>query len=248
MTHFTNLRRAAIVAGVALLAACSSSSTSTGSGPTTTAAASTTTAATTPETVAATTIPPTTVPAPIVFTLRSDGLGPFNLGVPASELLDALSLPFGAPSSDEATEYPVADGFGAFTTADGEFGFAFPFGRSVCWAFGLCVLFGGADAVAQTFTGWYYNDSTTVALYTPSGVTIGSVWSDFPTMTVYPGGCYTVGSGEIDGVALTLQSDVVAFGSFDDLGNYIETVPPADQVRVTYMQTGQIPAFLFGDC
>ena len=251
MTHRTlPVRVVTLFAGLALLAAaCSSSKTSSGTGVSTTASsASSTTVDTTSTTTVESTLPPTTVPAPIVFTLRGDGIGPFNLGIPASELIDALTVQFGPATSDNSAEYPLVDTFGGYTSADGEMGFVATFGRTVCWAFQFCAEFGGADATTQLFVGWTYGESTGGTLASTSGVTIGSRWSDFPAMTVDSGGCYTVGSGSIDGIFLTLQSDVVAFGSFDDLGNYIVAVPPAEQVAVTYMQTGDIPSFLFGDC
>jgi len=249
MNRTLTVRAVSVIAGVALLAACSSSKSSTGTGaptsaPTTTAAAP---ADTTPTTVATTTVPPTTVPAPVVFTLRGDGIGPLNLGIGVSEMIDVLTTGFGPPSSDETTEYPDDDGFGGFQTTDGEFGFVAHFGRTVCWPFEFCAQFGG-DTSADFFTGWTYGEVSGATLASTSGVTIGSRWSDFPAMVVDAGGCYTAGSGEIDGIQLSLQSDEVSFGTFDDLGNYIEAVPPAEQVSVTYMQTGGIPAFLFGDC
>ena len=192
-------------------------------------------------------MPPTTVPAPIVFTLRGDGIGPFDFGVGVSDMIAALTTAFGSASSDETTEYPADDGFGGFQTTDGEIGFIAHFGREICWSIEFCAEFSG-DASADFFTGWTYGESPGGTLASTSGVTIGSRWSDFPTMVVNAGGCYQSGSGSIDGIALTLLSDDVAFGTFDDLGNYIEAVPPAEQVSVSYMQTGSVPAFLSGDC
>ena len=246
------LQAFAAIAGVAMLAACSSSKTSSGSGattsaPTTTAASADTTAADTTATTVATTAPSTTVPAPVVLTLRGDGIGPLDFGAAIADVLDVLSTSFGPASSDESTEYPNDDGFGNFQTPDGEFGFSARFGRTVCWAFEFCSQFGG-DTGADFFTGWTYGEASGTTLSSTSGVTNGSRWSDFPTMVVDAGGCYTVGSGSIDGIQLTLVSDEIAFGSFDDLGNYIEAVPPAEQVSVSYMQTGSVPSFLFGDC
>lgn len=251
MTHRTlTLRAVTAIAGFSLLAAaCTSSTTSSATGASTTEPAVSSTAVdTTPATTAATTVPPTTVPAPIVFTLRGDGIGPFDLGIGTSELIDALTSQFGPASSDDSADYPIVDAFGGYTSADGETGFVAPFGRTVCWSFQFCAELGGADAVNQTFVGWAYGENSGATLASTSGVTIGSRWSDFPTMAVDSGGCYTSGTGSIDGITLTLQSDVIAFGSFDDLGNYIVAVPPAEQVSVTYMQTGDIPSFLFGDC
>lgn len=243
-------RRTALIAGLSLMiAACSSSSSSGGTGVSTSTDLNTTTVETTPDTTAAsTTAAPTTVPAPIVFTLRGDGLGPFDLGVPAGDLIAALEPAFGPATSDDSVEYPVDDGAGGFQSTEGDVSFVAPFGRTMCWPGELCVQFSGADATTQTFVGWTYGDETDQTIVSSSGVTTGSLWSDFPAMVVDPGGCYTVGYGTIDGIHLTLQSSDVAFGSFDNLGNYVEAVPPADQVTVVYMETGDNPIFLFGDC
>ncbi len=254
MSRTLTLRALTFSAGASLFtAACSSNSTSNGTGPTTSAPATSSTTAdtsldTTPDTAAATTVPATTVPAPVVFTLRGDGIGPFDLGIPANDLINAMTAQFGPSSSDESAEYPTVDPFGGYTSADGEIGFVAPFGRAVCWSFQFCAEFGGADAVSQFFVGWTYGEPAGTTLATASGVTIGSRWSDFPAMLVDSGGCYTIGSGTIDGVTLTLQSDAIAFGTYDDAGNYVVAVPPADQVAVTYMQTGDLANFLFGDC
>jgi hypothetical protein len=183
-----------------------------------------------------------------VFTLRGDGIGPFDLGIAASVLIDAMTTQFGPASSDESAEYPTDDTFGGYTSADGETGFVSPFGRTVCWSFVFCAEFGGADASTLSFVGWTYGEESGATLASTSGVTIGSRWSDFPAMTVDSGGCYQSGSGSIDGITLTLLSDEIAFGSYDDSGNYIVAVPPPEQVAVTYMQTGDIPSFLSGDC
>jgi hypothetical protein len=249
MTRTFNLRTVAALAGLSLVAvACSSSSSSGGTGVSTTAAsASTSTVETTPDTTATTFAPTTTVPAPIIFTLRGDGIGPFDVGIAAGEVIDALTTEFGPASSDESAEYTVDDGFGGFQTVDGEFGFAFPFGRTLCWTFEFCAEFGGA-ASATEFVGWSYGEESGSTLSSTSGVTIGSRGNDYPAMNVHPGGCYSIGYGDIDGITLTLQSDDVQFTSFDGLGNYVEATPPLEQLTVVFMQAGDIPAFLFGDC
>ena len=250
--HTGYLRSAALIAGLSLVAVACSSSSSGGTGVSTTASeASTSTVETTPDTVGTTIAPTTTVPAPVIFTLRGDGLGEYGFGVfgfaGVSDLIDWITTEFGAPVSDESRDYPVDDGFGGFQTLDGEFGFVSPFGRTVCWGFEFCVEFGGPGAATE-FVGWSYGEDSGLTLAATSGVTIGSRWSDFPAMTVDPGGCYSIGFGEIDFISLTLQSDDVAFTSFDDLGNYVENVPPPEQVSVVFMEAGDIPAFLFGDC
>lgn len=242
-------RIAASCAACLLIVACSSSSTSVGTGASTSIpSASTTTVATTPGTTLPATASTTTVPAPVDFTLRGDGIGPFDLGVPASELIDAFSAQFGPPTEDVAAEYPNDDASGGFLMDNGEVGFIAPFGRTVCWAFDFCADFGGNDATTLFLTGWTYGEDSGLTLTSTSGVTIGTRWSDVPAITVSPGGCYTVGYGTIDGIELTLLSDGVEFTTFDAAGNYIENTPPPEQVSVTSMQAGDIPIFLFGDC
>ena len=234
-----------------LMTACSSSSTSTSSGASTLAPTTTTTtvAATPTTTVPATTSPPTTVPTPIVLTLRGDGIGPFDLDVAASEVIDAITAQFGPPTSDESREYPAGDGFGGFQDINGEFGFFAQFGRSVCWSIQFCAEFGSNEPTALLFAGWTYGEESGVSLASTSGVTIGTRWSEAPpTMSVSPGGCYSVGNGEVDGILLTLFSEGDPFSSFDDAGNYIEGTPAPEDVTVTFMQAGNLPAFLFGDC
>lgn len=250
--HNCNLRAVAVIAGLSMLInACTSSSSSGGSTSSTgVSLPSTSTIETTPDTVPATTSSTsTTVPAPIVFTLRGDGIGPFDLGVPASDLIDAFSAQFGPATSDVTTEYPTDDGIGGFQSADGEFGFFKPVGRTLCWSMQFCAEFGGNEPAVLQFAGWTYAEDSAASLVSTSGVTIGTRWSDAPaTMSVAPGGCYSVGSGDVDGIILTLISDGEPFSSFDDAGNYIEGAPAREDVTVTFMQAGFVPAFLFGDC
>lgn len=254
------MRRSLIVPVITLLAlaaGCSSSKSvgSSGSVDTTVAGtdtsvegtdtASSTTVAETTTTAAETT---TTEPTPVPLVLRGDGIGAYNLGDEGQPVIDGLIAQLGAPATDETLDYPVADGLGQYTTADGELGFVAPVGRSVCWSSGFCAEFGGATAASTSFTGWSYREDTTGALHSTSGVTVGTRWSDVPAITVFEGGCYSVGGGEVDGIRLTLQSDGVPFSSFDDSGNYVTNVPPREQVTVTWMEAGETPVFLYGDC
>lgn len=234
-----------------LITACSSTSTSTSTSASTStpATTSTTVAAAPTTTTPATTIAPTTVPAPVVLTLRGDGIGPFDFGVAASDVTDAITAQFGPATSDESLEYPADDGFGGFQDISGEFGYFAQYGRTVCWSIQFCAEFGANDPTALLFAGWTYSEESGASLASTSGVTIGTRWSEAPaTMSVFPGGCYSVGDGEVDGILLTLVSEGDLFSSFDDLGNYIEGTPAPQDVTVTYMRAGQVPAFLFGDC
>jgi len=190
----------------------------------------------------------TTEPAAVPLTLRSDGVGAFLLGDAATTVVAGLTSELGAPATDAVTEYPTAEGLGQYTTTDGEAGFVAPVGRSVCWNNEFCAEFGGVTGASMSFTGWSYRGTAATVLYSTSGATIGTRWSDLPAITVDEGGCYSVGSGQIDGIRLTLESSGEPFGSFDESGNYISNLPPPEQVTVIWMEAGEVPIFLYGDC
>ncbi|MEQ1702758.1 MAG: hypothetical protein ABMA25_21830, partial [Ilumatobacteraceae bacterium] len=190
----------------------------------------------------------TTEPAPVPLVLRADGIGAYTLGDDGQPVIDGLIAQLGTPASDDTVDYPVADGIGAYTTADGEMGFVAPVGRSVCWSIGFCAALGGATGASMSFTGWTYRDDTTGALSTTSAVTLGMRGNEAPSLTISEGGCYSSGSGEIDGIRVFLQSDGVPFSSFDDSGNYLSNVPPPEDVTIVWMETGENPVFLYGDC
>lgn len=212
-----------------------------------------------PTTAPPTTAPPATAPPPTAppttaaltvasLVLMSDGIGPFRFGASGADLVTQLSGPLGAPASDTTIDYPVAlDG----VYARDEFGdevFVHPVGRGTCFGNGLCVYSGGPTAAEAVFVGWNFAGAVPPALTTPTGVTTGSRWSEFPTMTVGEGGCFQEGSGSIDGVVLSIVSEGVPFGSVDAAGNYVAARPdPADAVVVN-MLAGDQPGFPFIDC
>ena len=252
----------ALVVGVTLVAGCSSSASRSTAAtetsiPTITsdaAAAATTTTATpattlAPTTTAASTTTTTVAPAPPPLTLRGDGVGSFDVGMTYADVLAGLSsqLTF---VSDDAYEFPVVDDFGGHRSADESQGFVAPFGRVVCWSDGaagqLCAAFGGDDAAALTFVGWTYGGNV---LRTSSGVTGGSLWSDFPAMlTPGQGGCYLNSSGSIDGVLVSVVSAGATFGSFNDLGNFVPGDPNPADVSVTGLDAGDYPFDTNADC
>lgn len=256
MTRSPRLTLVGLLSLVALTAGCSSSkavnsgdastsSSVSGGTTTTTVAASTTSVAASTTTSATTTT--TTEPAPVELVLRGDGIGAHNLGDEGQPVIDGLIAQLGAPATDESMEYPVADGLGQYTSTDGEMGFVAPAGRTVCWSIGFCAELGGAAGASMSFTGWSYREDTTGALHSTSGVTVGTRGDEAP-ITIFEGGCYSSGSGEVDGIRLTLQSDGVPFSSFDDSGNYISNMPPPADVTVVWMEAGENPVFLYGDC
>jgi len=246
-----------LTAAVAMLAACSDSKTI-GSSTTVSPATSDSLSPTVPVTDAVTTtgdastttvaITSTTVAAATALVLRDSGIGSFTLGAAAASVVDGISVQLGDPTRDDAADYPVADGLGAYTSTDGEIGFIAPMGRSVCWSINLCAYFGGASTASMSFTGWTYVNDPTSALSSVSGGTVGARWSELPTMDVDAGGCYSTGSGAIDGVRVALESTGDPFGAFDDAGNYIATLPARGDVKIISMETGKTPIFLYGDC
>lgn len=240
-----------------LLAACSSSRSSTAS---TTSGGSTVPTSSAPATTAPATVPPstaapattTTVPTDLTV-LRSDGVGSgagaLDFGDRAGDVITALTAAFGAPDSDESESYPTPDGSGQYLNSFGDVRFISPSGRTVCYLVGLCAYFGGSDPASLSFVGWSYADNPAASgLHTPSGVTMGARWSDFPAIMLHSGGCYTFGTGVIEGIDLGLQSSGVPFTEIDGGGNWVTNVPAAADVTVIHMSAGEMPVFLAGDC
>lgn len=197
----------------------------------------------------------TRLPAYPALTLRSDGVGPFDFGeVEATEMLPGLVAELGAPTYDQSVAYPSFDG-GVYLTADGDDAFAFPFGRTVCFANGFCVEFGGASA-PTVFVGYSQGDTVRgdpavgAPLAAAGPITVGSRWADhLGAMEVQPGGCFSTGSGATtDGIELSLLSTGEMFGFVDDAGEFVSNLPDPIDVTVRGMHAGVQPFFLFGDC
>ncbi len=180
--------------------------------------------------------------------LRADGIGRFTLGDESGGVVDGLRAVLGAPVSDTYAEYPVAGGLGEYTTVEGETGFVAPMGRTTCWSMNFCAEFGGATHESMSFTGWTYQNDPGATLHTASGVTVRTRLSDAPTIVADEGGCYSAGSGTVEGIRLGLESSGDPFSSFDDAGNYVVGSPSPADVTVTWMETGHVPTFLYGDC
>ncbi len=251
----------ALTASLVLMTACSDSktvgsattiaattSTSVGETAPATDGATTTTAVAATTTIPSTTTTSTTTATPTELVLRDAGIGPFSLGDGLQPTVDGVSLQLGAPARDESVDYPVADGHGGYTTPDGEVGFVAPMGRTVCWSINLCAEFGGGNAASMSFTGWTYSNDPSAALSSVSGGTVGVRWSDLAALEVNEGGCYSAGSGIIDGIRVALESAGEPFSSFDDSGNYVINSPDPSDVTVTLLETGTSPTFLYGDC
>lgn len=218
-----------------------------GGATTTVAAAGATTTTASPGGAATT----TTTPAPAQLTaealvLRSDGLGPFAFGVPADGLVVRLAPVLGEPVIDETLEYPLPAEGGFAVDEFGDEVFAHRWSRSTCFENGLCVQFGGDAEANVTFVGWIYGGIGELA--TASGVTTESRWADFPAMTVYEGGCFSDGTGTIEGIDLSLASDGELFADFDDDGNMIPGSPDPADVFVVELRSGTLPVYPFLDC
>lgn len=231
--------------------------------PTTTIAPETTAPETSaaPETIAApatTAVPaPTTTistvttvsPSPAVVHLRPNGIGALEFGATTpDQLVAALTPTLGSPISIESLPYPTDSG-GYFENLDEERGFAFAFGRDVCFDNGLCTYFGGSAADALTLVGYRQSEGAGT-LTTVSGVTAGSIGTEFPDVIIAEaGGCYSTGSGSADGVRLFMESSGELFGYFDDVTNeFIMQAPPLNDLTVLSAYAGDEPFFTFDDC
>ena len=200
---------------------------------------------------ATTVVPPSTNAIPENtddLALVSDGLGALRFGADSESVVAAISVVLGDPTSDSPAEYPTAVDVG-FESLDGELSFSDPFGRTVCWANGLCIELGGATAGPYVFRGWFYSATGADELAAPNGLDVGSTWADFvDVITVEPGGCYTVGYGAANGVSLSLQSSGTPFVTIEDDGTETATTPDPADVVVQQMQAGEQVIFLLSDC
>ncbi len=207
-----------------------STSTTIDTGPTT----STTTTSTTPR--ATTTITPDDASD---LTLIFDGILPFRFGDRDVAVVPVLTDLLGAPALDELREYPAAEQ-GVFLDAAGEESFVTRFGRTVCYANGLCVQFGAGAPETLIFTGWRVGDPSS-GLTTRDGLTIGSTLDDFEDLITFDPalGCLQVVDGSAAGIDVTLLSAD---------GDFATTTPAPAAISVVEMRAGQLPAPTAGDC
>lgn len=251
----------AVLVALGLVASCSSgASTSAGSTTSTvadgdsssTSAGETTLPATTlPTASTAATVPaaPTTV-APETLELRSDGLGPFDFGSAAAEVIAAITAQLGAPARNDLIAYVDTDplGDGSYEGPGPNYNsLAYPVGRTTCWTGEFCAEFGGETEDFLGFLGWTYSGPPHM-LASSSNLTISAQWSDFPSMIVHAT-CYIDGGGTHHGIFLVLEVD----GGWDWLvpdgvGGYVENLPNPEFTRVTYMWAGYFPNNGEGDC
>ncbi|MEO6652094.1 MAG: hypothetical protein ABIP17_05490 [Ilumatobacteraceae bacterium] len=221
--------------------------------PSTSAAPESTVPATTP----ATSAPPTTEPEPATtvepqnpqdLVLDFDGVLPFSFGGPDTEIVPGLVAVLGEPVSDESAEYPNDDE-GTFLDVTGEEAYVAPFGRTVCFANGLCTEFGAGSDTALQFTGWRFEGDTAAGLASAGGITVGSLWVDhMDAITVEEGGCFTVGNGMAEGIDLTLESSGDPFMTVAADGSFAFGSPDPAAVSVIGMRAGDLPVLLFADC
>lgn len=225
-----------------------------------TTAAPTATAAPAPATTAApvitaapatTVAPPAPAPGPTLtvadLVLLLDGVGPLSFGGPdPSTAIGVLSPLIGAPTQNSAEAYPVPDGTG-YENPDTDTDFAHPFSQTVCFANGLCTFFGGATADTVVFVG-YEQGGEPGGLATTSGVRVGSVWADYSAaMTVYEGGCFSIGYGEVDGLPIVVASSGDFFIEYDAAGTPTYNVPAQSEVDVVAISSGIRPLG-YNDC
>ena len=230
---------------------------STTSPPTSTVTAPPTVPATVPPTAPPTvpptvppTAPPTTPPLSLAsLVLRSDGIGPFDVGAAAADVISRISTVLGPPATDAVVEYPTPLPDGRFARdASGEEVFVAPLGRLACFGNGLCIRGGGTSPADVVFVGWAYTGDAAPPLASGGGVTVGSRWSDFPAMVVGEGGCSSIGSGSVDGIVLTVLSEGTPFGAVDASGEVVPGRPDPADVVVIAMSAGEAPADTAADC
>jgi hypothetical protein len=212
----------------------------------TTAAPITTPPTTTPATAAPTTEPTATTPADLE--LNFDGVLPFSFGEHDADVVAGLTTVLGAPTSDVATDYPTADE-GNFLDEAGEESYVFPYGRRVCYVNTLCVQFGAGAPETLLFTGWTLTSDDAPVLTMANGITIGSSWADHvDEIIIGDGGCYSVGYGDSEGVAVVVESAGEPFLSFADDGSAVIGEPDPADVTVIELRAGRSPIFVYADC
>lgn len=207
-----------------------------------------------PTSTAAVVETPATVTPAAGLELRAGGLGDSDFGASPDGVIAAIGAAFGAPTADDAAEFPTEVG-ASFENEATLQSFTSPVGRTVCWS-GFCAQFGGADPSVLTFVGWeLFGDPATpaVPLATGDGLTLGSRWSDFlETMSVQPGGCPTTGSGTVaSGIDLALQGGdgiTARFSGVSETGEYVELLPDPSQVTVVGMRAGSVIDNFEEDC
>jgi hypothetical protein len=257
-----------------LLAACGSSSDTQASpaeppttNPTTTAAVTTTvaetttTAAETTTTEAVATTVAVTIAGPALtaadLVLSADGLGPLMFGDADDSTIYALASALGDPSSDGSLAYPAPLAGGWFDSADGDWFFAHPFGREVCFDEAqLCASFGGSSADDLAFVGWELGGRSLEALSVPfstaDGVTIGSTLADFEAvMSLSEVGCYTLGYGDTGGIDVRFEATTGALFDLpfpDPASTEVFERPSPDVIVVERLSAGDRQYFNGGDC
>ena len=200
------------------------------------------------EVVSASTEPPTTDdPTDLALVLRADGLGPLPFGTSVVTAIDLLTDRLGAPVSDLIREYPTSDG-GRYLDEFGDFAFEYPYGRQTCFSNELCIESGGPTPAEIAFVGWSQSESGSSPLATESAVTVGLRLDSIGAVSVDPGGCFSFGTGSIDGIALQLQSFGEPFIEVGDDGAVVAGRPSASDIEVVGLSAGSSPKFLHGDC
>ena len=204
-----------------------------------------------PSDATTTTAAPTTTTAPddpSDLTLIFDGILPYRFGDRDVTVVPALTELLGPPTLDVLREYPDANE-GMFFDASGEESFVAHFGRTVCFANGLCVQFGAGAPETLIFTGWRIEETSEIT--TDDGIAIGSTLAEFAdTLTFDPAlSCYPVAYGMASGIDVTLISDDGVFAAPNADGDGLDIGDP-DPTRVTVreMTAGQLPVNLFADC
>lgn len=210
-----------------------------------------------PPVVVPTTIAPTatTTPVPTQLTVSGDSLGGLEFGLSVEASLPQLLATLGEPAYDDSLEMPRLEN-GVWYDDNQNF-FAHQFSRQVCWGVTstLCAVFGGDAADSVQLVGWYARSANgePSPIVTEGGIQHGSSWADHPEVVLDPPGsytsCYSLGYGTTpDGIRVVLESMTSMFSSWDLDGNFVEVVPPAQEVTVVGMSAGEQVGTLTDDC
>ena len=183
--------------------------------------------------------------------LRPNGVGSSSFGRDAASTIEYLESGMGPRTTDVSEHHPTPNSFPGFETADGSVGFAYPRSRETCFANEFCAVFGGPTPTTLRFVGYTQRDDgpATSPLLTHSGATVGDRGHTSPgVVTVNSGGCFSFGTGFVDGIVATLFSDGEPFLLVTSGGDIVSNTPPLTDVVIVEILAGDLFVFFEGDC
>ena len=183
--------------------------------------------------------------------LRPNGVGGTPFDRDDTSAVAYFESGLGPSTSDVSEQFPTANSFPGYETADGSVGFAHPYSREVCFVNEFCAVFGGPTPAALQFVGYVQSDEglPPSPLLTHRGATVGDRGDTSPgVVTVDDGGCYSFGSGTVDGIDVVLRSDGEPFLEVTPGGTFVSNTPPLRDVTILAIFSGVLYVALEGDC